>query len=304
MTTPGRPGFVQLYPTLRCNRACGFCFNRGVEAYADIEIRDFEKLVETLLELGVKEIDLLGGEPTLLPEFPRMADIIHKTGLKASLSTNGSNVGALKDLAIRCPASRIKTGVSINAPLVSPELHAYIARHKPMLKSVCNHTGRVPAAAKGYLGVKGLEFYFIYMDAISREDVKMTMPFYEYLEKLESLKTGYSNVEGVHCGFLPAYGLLGVRCPAGTAKLSVLPDGSAYPCYLFFRHREFRLGNILKDDFQAIWKSPVLDYFRQFDGNPCPYKKCKLLSLCRGGCPAVSLLVTGDPDAPDPRCVR
>ncbi len=90
---------------------------------------------------------------------------------------------------------------------------------------------------------------------------------------------------------------------AGTAKLSVLPDGSVYPCYLLFSRPEFRLGNLLTDPFVAIWNEPRLEYFRTFRGNTCPRAACEHHATCRGGCPAVSLLVAGDLAAPDPRCL-
>jgi radical SAM protein with 4Fe4S-binding SPASM domain len=115
------------------------------------------------------------------------------------------------------------------------------------------------------------------------------------------------NIKGVFCsGFIAdtqEYPVLThVRCPAGTTKLSVMPDGTAYPCYLLFRNREFNLGNLLVDDFETIWNNPILDIFRQFKGNPCRDTYCELRPACHGGCPALSLLILNDITAPDPRC--
>ena len=112
----------------------------------------------------------------------------------------------------------------------------------------------------------------------------------------------------VYCsGFLPdtvTYpDLASVRCPAGTTKLGVLPDGSVYPCNLLFGRPEFLLGNILTDPFEAIWNHTSLAFFRKFTQNRCPRRDCRLHVECHGGCPAQSLLLTGDLDAPDPRCV-
>ena len=126
--------------------------------------------------------------------------------------------------------------------------------------------------------------------------------------QLNDIKKRYGNIKGVFCScFIPDTAtnpvLEYVRCPAGTTKFSVLPDGSVYPCYLFFRHKEFRLGNIFEDDFSIIRTNPVLNFFREFRGNACPNAGCEIFSLCHGGCPAVSLLINGDLRAPDPRCV-
>jgi radical SAM protein with 4Fe4S-binding SPASM domain len=94
-----------------------------------------------------------------------------------------------------------------------------------------------------------------------------------------------------------------VRCPAGTTKLGILPDGSVYPCNLFFNREEFLLGNIVTDDFERIWNSRGLTFFRTRTENLCLHSSCTLHARCHGGCPAQSFLLTGDLTTPDPRCV-
>jgi radical SAM protein with 4Fe4S-binding SPASM domain len=111
----------------------------------------------------------------------------------------------------------------------------------------------------------------------------------------------------VYCsGFLPDIEhypeLSQTRCPAGTTKLGVMPDGSVYPCNLFFGKKEFFLGNILTDPFESIWSHEVLAFFRSVTENPCLVRHCTVRSECHGGCPAHSLFITGDLAAPDPRC--
>ena len=147
------------------------------------------------------------------------------------------------------------------------------------------------------------------MDTVSAGDLEKSLPFYEFYKKLYDIKKSHKNVEGVFCScFVPdtsAYPVLEyVRCPAGTTKLSVLPDGSVYPCYLFFRHKEFRLGNIFEDDLSVILENQALNFFRDFKGNACPNTECEIFNKCHGGCPAISLLINGDIKAPDPRCIR
>ena len=130
----------------------------------------------------------------------------------------------------------------------------------------------------------------------------------EYRLRLDALRARHPQAAGVACdGFVPegaaAAQLRSVRCPAGTTKLSVLPDGSVYPCYLLFSRPEYRLGNLLTEAFETIWNHPRLEFFRTFRGNACPRAACDFHAACHGGCPAVSLLVAGDLLSPDPRCV-
>jgi radical SAM protein with 4Fe4S-binding SPASM domain len=293
---------MQVFPTFRCDSGCGFCFNQGVEVVADITVADFHSLVQVMKRNGIGEMDVLGGEPALHPEFLMLLDVLADSGLRANLSTNGADVDTLEKIAEGHSDGKLMTGVSINSDSIPAELYAYIETHKPRLKSVCSRSRAFPESVRRYLGRTDIEYYLLYMDAVSAEGLGDTLPFPDYMEILSGLRQKYANVEGVHCGFLLEDGLHHVRCPAGTTKLSVMPDGSVYPCYLLFRHGEFRLGNVLTDDFDSIWSNPVLDYFRMFRGNPCMKKGCGFHVSCHGGCPAISLLVLHDLYAPDPRC--
>jgi radical SAM protein with 4Fe4S-binding SPASM domain len=293
---------------MRCDLSCSFCFNRGVTRRGDIALSDFERIVSVISSRRIGQMDILGGEPTLHPQLNEMVGILYAAGLAGTISTNGrNNVPLLKDLHRKYNNGSIRVGVSINARVISRELHDYIVTCKPMVKSVCTRSRRVPLAGRDFLSYPGIEYYLIFMDPVNRNDLEASLSFEEFLGGLNALKAAHKNVRGVFCsGFLPDRESnpvqLDARCPAGVTKLSVMPDGSVYPCYLFFSHEEFRLGNLLCDDFDVIWKNPLLGFFRKFEGNACTNTRCRLLSDCHGGCPAVGLLLWGDINAPDPRC--
>ncbi len=303
-----RAPYIQFYPTLRCNEDCSFCFNRGIPPSADMGMGDMETMLSVLKEAGVRCIDILGGEPTLHPALIPFLDAVRAKGMRSTMSSNGTDVPLLDALSERYEREFLRIGISLNSRNIPDGLHDYIVRRRPILKSVATSRTTIPEIGKRYLALPGIEYFLLYMDAVSAEDLKDTLPFHRFHKELKRLKGVYERLDGVFCsGFILRDGddpsLKSVRCPAGTAKLSIAPDGSVYPCYLFFRHREFLLGNILRDDFRTIRHSPVLDYFRTSRGNTCPERSCALLSSCRGGCPAVSYIFHGDCDAPDPRCV-
>jgi radical SAM protein with 4Fe4S-binding SPASM domain len=52
-------------------------------------------------------------------------------------------------------------------------------------------------------------------------------------------------------------------CSAGRFKLSVAPDGTIRPCEHFRPVEAATLGNLLKDDFEKIWASPILSRIRR-----------------------------------------
>jgi len=299
------PRFIQFFPTMECNKACDFCFNRGYPSDDGISLADYRMLIETVAGAGIREIDILGGEPTLHPAIVSIVEIAVRAGMRVFLSSNGSDIRLLTRLLGSYEAEALTVGISLHGT-VSGALRTFIIRHRPLLKSVCPENVEIPEVAEEYIA-SGMEYRLLYRDVVFRNDLKGTAPFYKFYGRLQTLRAEHPNVKGVYCqGFISGESdsFQGrVRCPAGTTKVSILPDGSVYPCYLFIRNRELRLGNILTEDLRAILNSPVLDHFREFRKNNCPDTGCHLHSSCRGGCPAASLLINGDLGAPDPRCV-
>jgi radical SAM protein with 4Fe4S-binding SPASM domain len=306
---PPAPAFVQFYPTLRCNLACEFCFNRGLPPVPDVDPADFARMLDRLQCAGVTTLDLLGGEPTLHPRLGDLVAAIAGRGMTTTLSTNGrGDLALLERLDDRYGRGALRVGVSVNEEIVPPRLSAYISERLPLLKSVCGRGWRLPSVAADHLAHEGAEYFLIFRDPLSPGDLEDCLSYPEYAERLATLRREHPRAAGVACdGFVPRSvepgRLREVRCPAGTTKLSVLPDGSVFPCYLLFSRPEFRLGNLMEDPFERIWDHSRLEFFRTFSGNTCPRGECAHHASCHGGCPAVSLLVVGDLAAPDPRCV-
>lgn len=289
--------------------ACSFCFNRELAPLPDVETTDFNRMLDRLQAAGVGTLDLLGGEPTLHSQLDELVGAIAARRMRTTLSTNGSgDLGLLERLGDRFGRDTLRVGVSVNGAETPERLRDYIARRAPIVKSLCDGGWEVPPAAAEHLARPGAEYYLIFRDPLTARDLVGCISYPEYLERLDALRARHPRAGGVACdGFVPAGAaagrLSGARCPAGTTKLSVLPDGSVYPCYLFFSRPEFRLGNLLTDEFAAIWGAPQLRFFRTFRGNACPRTACGLHGRCHGGCPAASLLVAGGLELPDPRCV-
>lgn len=73
--------------TLRCNCACTFCCEKGLEKNDTIE--EFISYIGILKSLGVKVFDINGGEPLLRRlEIPIILDRVVEAGLQPSISSN------------------------------------------------------------------------------------------------------------------------------------------------------------------------------------------------------------------------
>jgi radical SAM protein with 4Fe4S-binding SPASM domain len=297
------PDYIQFYPTLRCNRSCGFCFNRSMPFMEDMALSDFMKMLEVLGRISVKTLDILGGEPTMHADIIAFVREATKRGLFVNISSNGSRPGVLADIMKFGDA--VTVGISVNDRETLEQVRVFIQTHKPVVKTIYS-SGMDRGMIEEILSLRPKKFYLIYRDALDEHGLEGTVPFPRFKAAVEQRFTPHQ-AGLVYCsGFLPDIEhypeLARARCPAGTTKLGVMPDGSVYPCNLFFGKKEFLLGNILTDSFTSIGNHGRLKFFRTASGNVCPGKSCVLHAKCHGGCPAHSLFITGDLAAPDPRC--
>lgn len=84
---------IELYLTNICNRNCIYCFGKNSKRVQTNEkFITFETALQTLItnrKKGYNLVSFLGGEPTLHPEFSKIARIAKKLGYYVSLYTNG-----------------------------------------------------------------------------------------------------------------------------------------------------------------------------------------------------------------------
>lgn len=286
--------YIQFYPTLRCNLSCSFCFNRLIKPLGDFPEDRIPELIGFLSENGIMELDIIGGEPTLYRGLSELAEMATTAGVSVWLSSNGRDMALLNVLA----EMGVKVGVSINSSDQLNALKDDLSEGDFIVKTLYGHEREFYDAL---LGLKK-ELYVLYPDVMTTLQRAFSTPFYEfYSDYLENYKP--SGIRAVFCeGFLSDGGFRG-RCPAGQKKLTLMPDGSVYPCYLLAHRQEFCLGNIFVDSLERMISRSVLQFFLKSSENTCPRKDCPLHERCRGGCPAHALVFYGDLSLPEPRCM-
>ncbi|HRI47128.1 MAG TPA: radical SAM protein, partial [Ignavibacteriaceae bacterium] len=80
------------YVTYRCNAYCDFCHFGDHEQFKGTkfaELQDFYSNVEQMAKLGVKFIDLTGGEPLLHKNIVEMVEFAKSKKMQTSITTNG-----------------------------------------------------------------------------------------------------------------------------------------------------------------------------------------------------------------------
>jgi MoaA/NifB/PqqE/SkfB family radical SAM enzyme len=75
--------------TYRCNSDCQFCFARGQNQETDLTIEKANRLLPFIQSFGRSEVNLLGGEPTLNPDFLSILKLLLVEGFKVRVFTNG-----------------------------------------------------------------------------------------------------------------------------------------------------------------------------------------------------------------------
>ncbi len=319
------PSFIQFYPTLRCNQKCGFCFNQSmpdINVKQDMSEKEAFALVDTLMHTGIMELDILGGEPMLVPWMKDFVRYATGARITVNISTNGSLPEMVHTIA-KIPTRLLNIGFSLhgfsdthNAITMSDNFNFILEGIRrtieegknPIVKSVLTRTNRGEIHALiHYLGELGVKRYFLlHEDIIGRELHAGCLSFPDFMRYFSTLRSDMKEILDI--GFVAASGFYKCkrpacgRCDAGTTKLAVLPDGSTFPCNLLLGFKEFCLGNILRDEFETIHNHPILQRFRQFNGNVCGFIKCTHYESCSGGCPAHSYYFYRNLDAPDPRC--
>ncbi len=259
-------------------------------------LKEFKELSQILRASRIKEIDILGGEPLLHREIIPVLETASNNFDSVFISTNGTDIDLMLKLQKFFP--QIKMGISLNSR-PERELREFIIKNRPFLKSIGSKEYFIPVWAEDFLK-RGIPYYIIFRDILHQDELKDSMPFYKFLKEMARWSEIYPELRPVYCdGFISGAGW---RCPAGSTKVSIMPDGSVFPCYLFFRFPEFRLGNIFDSGLEEILRNPILDFFRKKTQNNCDIETCHVKALCHGGCPAVSYSLYRDLTRPDPRC--
>ena len=72
-----------------CNYRCGFCFTRNLER-STLPPDEWESILELFEKEGVMKITIVGGEPTMHPQFIELCELAKSKGFIVSVVTNGS----------------------------------------------------------------------------------------------------------------------------------------------------------------------------------------------------------------------
>ena len=275
----------------------------------ELSTDEWKQVLDKTWALGIPHVVFTGGEPTLRDDLPALVAHAEANGQITGLNTNARRLSDPKFVETLVAAGLDHVQITVESceadihnQMVNANAHAQtIAGLKNALKSplfvmtnttmLRNNVHTIPATLDflADLGVPTIGLNALIYSGHGAT-VGTGLPESELTPLLETarLKTELRGQRLIwytptqYCGFDPMALDLGVKgCTAALYNMCVEPNGDVLPCQSYYRP----VGNLLRDDWDAIWNHELSVKLRERKGLPAKCNDCVLLAECGGGCP-------------------
>lgn len=290
------PETVHLSITGRCNLNCPFCY--GKSKADDLSTAEILKLIDELSTMGVFQLAIGGGEPFLRKDILKIIDYCQQKKIVANVTSNG--VLITDEIARKIRDKVGQVNVSYNEALAVKKFdEALSTLLRNNIKAGVNLLVTKEILTDLDNIIKGLLNENITKIIILRPKPCSNKKWYEEnklgkkeLRELKNVLDRYNKRINVDCSLtclmynIPKQELKEnavYGCVAGARFCTIKNNGDVFPCS-FFNTKEFLAGNILKSNFEVIWKkSEIFEKFRRMDSK---IKKqcglCEIRDYCKG----------------------
>ena len=308
------PVLSEIALTYRCNNRCFFCYASAPDRGREVPEMSTAQ-VKTVLDkirgqAQVPMVSFTGGEPTLRADLPELIAHAKSLDMWANLITNGVRCADPDFVAQLAAAGLDSAQVSLEAG--DAATHDEIVDHPGAFEKTVAAVRTLRAAGVRThtnttinthnrdalfdlvdFAAQELGSEYLSMNMVIRTGGAVGVPDITYTEIGElalSLKA-HAEEQGIrfvwyspvpYCLFNPAAnGLGGQSCAAADGLLSIAPNGDVLPCSSFERG----IGNLLAEDFAAIWNRRSARYWRNKEFLPPGCRDCDLADMCCAACP-------------------
>jgi len=322
------PTEVHFAITNKCSVKCTHCYmGSGTAMKDEFDTGKMKKAIDVLSEMKIFHMAMGGGEAIERPDLFELAEYAREKGIVPNLTVSGR--GITKKLA-----SKMKVFGQVNISVDGIYSNYSKTRDKMSFveveKAIYNLLSfNIPTGINCVLtkvNYDQIEELFMYASrhklneieflrfkpsgraSRSFEDLRMTFDQnIKLIPELSKFSEKYKITAKIDCSFVPmlcyhnppvellnSFATFG--CEAGNVLLGIKPDGKVSGCS-FLEPEDldvFELPEKFKNSFreERIIENNL--------GEPC--RSCSYLKICKGGCRAVSLHVTGNSYEPDPYC--
>ena len=327
--------YFQWHITEQCNKRCLHCYQN--EHYSrDLPLADLQLVLSRMEEALIKwdrkgSLSFTGGEPLVRKKelFSLMKQVDQIPNFEFyDLLTNGSLVS--DDVALALKNQRKLRRVQISLEAATPETNDAIRGNGSYVETLdsIRRMKKHGLTVSVMTTVSRMNYWEIpqLIELLNREGVdtfavERLIPagrgeqMRDELLSPRELRDLYKNIHEMRSMnggtrllmYRPLFALVapedpdvGALCSVGNNALTIMPDGTVYPC----RRLPIPIGNVLVDGLFSIWyDSELLWRVRNPDNFKGKCHNCDLFTSCRG-CRAMAYSCSGDYMAEDPQCPR
>jgi len=318
--------------TYRCPLQCPYCSNpldfAGPRFQPELTTDEWRRVFREAKALGVLQLGLSGGEPTLRPDLEQLVQAARELGLYQTLVTSAyrltrDRLARLKaagldhvQISIQAADAELSDCIA-GAPSHADKLAAY--RHTkelgfPLTVNVVLHRRNLHQVRDlirlaRELGAERIELANTQFYGWALHNRGTLMPTQEQLaaawEIVEQERARPGSTLEIVWVLPDYYERYPKPCMGGWGRsyMTVTPAGEVWPCHAAGRITTLRFDSIRDHPLERIWNES--DAFRRFRGDawmPEPCRSCVRKDVDFGGCRCQAFLIAGDARATDPVC--
>lgn len=335
----GRPRIMPAHPpmgmlaelTHRCPLQCPYCSNpvKLLKAASELDTETWLSVFDQAAGLGVLQVHLSGGEPTLRNDLDQFVERLARHGIYSNLITAGVNLTRdrilnMRDLgldhlqlsvqSVRAPMAD-KIGNYKNALEKKRELAGWVREAGlPLTINAPIHRHNIEEAEEVIqfaieVGAERIEIANTQYYGWAAVNRAALMPSYEQVlrqaeivGKARADLVGILNIDYVTPDYYAKYPK---PCMGGWANdvFNITPEGKVLPCHAAESLTDMQFETVHTMPLADIWyRSPSFNRFRGTDWMKEPCRSCERRSVDFGGCRCQAFAMTGDANATDPAC--
>ena len=331
MSAPGPPIGILAELTHRCPLQCPYCSNplELLKGNRELDTASWQSIFTQAADLGVLQVHLSGGEPTLRQDLPALVAGLAERGIYTNLITAG--IGVKPDLMRRLADSGLDH-VQLSFQGARAETTDLIGNHKGA------HEKKLATARS----VRDAGLPLTINAPIHRRNISEVDLFIELALELGAERLEVANVQYYGWALLNRSALMPERdevlrvadlvaraqddlrgvlaidfvapdyyakypkpCMGGWARdaFMITPSGAVLPCHAAASIPELTFANAADTPLADIWdNSPAFNAFRGTDWMQEPCRSCARKEIDFGGCRCQAMMLANDPRAVDPAC--
>lgn len=319
--------------THRCPLQCAYCSNPTelLKANRELYTATWLALFEEAADLGVLQVHLSGGEPTLRRDLEQLIEGLSRRGVYTNLITAGVGIAegrieafaeaGLDHLQLSFQGARAATTARIGNHQGSHEKKLETARRArdtglPLTINAPIHRHNIEEASEFIelalsLGAERLEIANVQYAGWALVNRDALMPDRASVERLaETVEEARGRLTGImNIDFVPPdyFAIYPKPCMGGWARdaFMVAPDGTVLPCHAAQTITSLNFERFGPRTLAEIWTdSPAFNAFRGTDWMLEPCRGCERREIDWGGCRCQAMAIAGDAAATDPACIK